>query len=110
MGGLNLIWLLPCYFATRSRRLIIDNEKIILSRGALINEKTHFKKTAVRFDEISSLGIQYHDGDGIISLGTAFYTLTLKDGTKITVTLYEFGKAAEQEIINTVRQRIAQSK
>lgn len=45
-------------------------------------------------------------GDGLIAKDTYFYTMKQKDGTSITVTLYAYGKYAEKEILEMMKDRI----
>lgn len=105
-GGLMSILFLSCSFAEQSRYLTIDDEKIILPRGADNNGKTVLKRTVVRIDEITSVESNLYIGDGLISKDTSFHTIKLKDGTKITFTLYAYGKEAEKEIIETIKNSI----
>ena len=44
LGALMSILFLSCFFAEKSRYLTIDNEKVILSRGADINGKSLSEK------------------------------------------------------------------
>ena len=104
LGGLMSILFLSCFFAEKSRYLIIDDEKIILPRGADINGKMSLQKTIININEIHSIKSELYKGDGIISKDTPFYTINLKDGTKITVTLYAYGKEAENEILETIKR------
>ena len=106
LGGLMSVLFLSCFFAEKSRCLIIDNETIILPRGANINGKLVFKRTVATIDEITSVESSLYRGDGLISDDTYFHTLKLKDGTKITFTLYAYGKEAEKEIIETIRKSV----
>jgi hypothetical protein len=88
------ILFLSCFFAEKSRYLTIDDKKITLPRGAYINGKKSFQKTVIYIDQIHSINVVLHKGDGIISKDTLFYVLRLKDGTSIKFTLYAFGKDA----------------
>ena len=106
LGGLMSVLFLSCFFAEKSRCLIIDNETIILPRGADINGKIVFKRTVAKIDEITSVESNLYRGDGLISNDTYFHTLKLKDGTKITFTLYAYGKEAEKEILETIKSSI----
>ena len=102
-GGLMSILFLSCFFAEKSRYLTIDDEKIVLPRGTIINEKTSFRRTIINTNEISSIKSELYKGDGIISKDTLFHTLKLKNGAKITFTLYAYGKEAEKEIVETIK-------
>lgn len=104
LGGLMSILFLSCFFAEKSRYLIIDDEKIILPRGADINGKMSLQKIIININEIHSIKSELYKGDGIISKDTSFNTINLKDGTKITVTLYAYGKEAENEILETIKR------
>lgn len=95
-----------CFFAEKSRALIINTDKVIFPRGAEKNGKQFFKKTVVRISDIRSVESKFYKGDGIISGDCFFYTFKLKDGTSITVTLYEYGKEAEKEILETIKSSI----
>ena len=106
LGGWLGILFLGCYFAVKSRFLIIDTDKIILPRGAEIDGKTTFRKTVIKISEIDSIQCRFFKGDGLISKDTNFYTLKLFNGKKVTVTLYSFGKQAEKEIFKTIQDRI----
>ena len=106
LGALMSILFLCCFFAEKSRYLTIDNEKVILSRGADINEKKSFRKTVINISEIHSIKSELYKGDGIISKDTLFYTLKLNDGTAIKFTLYDYGKAAEKEILESIEKHI----
>ena len=106
LGGLMSILFLSCFFAEKSRYLIIDNEKIVLPRGADKNGKTSFQRTTIRINEICSFRSEQCKGDGIISKDTLFHILTLKDGMTIKFTLCAYGKEAEREIIEIIKKSI----
>lgn len=96
-----------CFLAEKSRGLIIDNEKIIFPRGAEKNGKMVLQKIVVRFCDISSVDTKLYKGNGLVSKDASFYTIKLKDETKITVTLYAYGKEAEKEILEAIKRSIA---
>ena len=102
-GGFMSILFLCCFLAEKNRWLTIDTDKIILPIGALYNGKMSFKKTVIRIDEIASVESEFYRGDKII---TGFYTLKLKDGTEITFNLFAYGKKAEKEIIEIIKNSI----
>lgn len=104
LGGMFGILFLSCFLADKSRVLIIDPEKIIFPRGADKNGKTVLQKTIVKFCDIGSVDTKLYKGDGLVSEDTSFHTINLKDGTKITVTLYAYGKEAEKEILGAMKQ------
>jgi len=106
IGGLLGILFLVCYFAEASRTLIIDTEKMMFPRGAEINGKIVFHKIVVRICDIGSVESKFHKGDKLISDDCFFYTLRLKDGTSVIVTLYAYGKEAEKEIWETIQSSI----
>ena len=56
--------------------------------------------------DIGSVESKFHKGDKLISDDCFFYTLRLKDGTSVTVTLYAYGKEAEKEIWETIQSSI----
>lgn len=105
-GGLVSVIFLAGFFAEKSRTLIIDADKIIFPRGIDKNGKTVFKKTVIKFAEIKSVQSEFYKGDKIISGDCFFYILKLKDGTKVTVTLYHYGKEAEKEILERMQRNI----
>lgn len=105
-GGLMGILFLSCFFAEKSQWLTIDVDKIVLPRGTDNNGKTVFKRTVIRIEELASVESNIYKGDGLISKDTYFHTLKLKDGTKITFTLYAYGKEAEKEIIETIKKSV----
>ena len=105
LGGVFGILFLICFLAEKSRALIIDTEKIIFPRGADKNGKMVFQKTTVKLCDINSVDTKLYKGDGIISKDTSFHTINLKDGTTITVTLYAYGKEAENEILETIKRK-----
>ena len=105
LGGVFGILFLICFLAEKSRALIIDTEKIIFPRGADKNGKIVFQKTTVKLCDINSVDTKLYKGDGIISKDTSFHTINLKDGTTITVTLYAYGKEAENEILETIKRK-----
>ena len=106
LGGLMSILFLSCFLADKSRYLTIDDEKIVLPRGAIINEKTSFNRIIINTNEIRSIKSELHKGDGIIAKDTLFHTLTLNDGTRIMFTLYAYGKDAEDEILAAIKKLI----
>jgi len=106
IGGVLGILFLACYVAEASRTLVIDTDKMIFPRGAIINGKQVFCKTVVKICDIRSVESKLHKGDKIISNDCFFYTLKIKDGTSITVTLYAYGKDAEKEIWETIKSNI----
>lgn len=103
-GGMLGILFLCCYLADKSRVLIINTDKISLPRGAQINGKLVFRKTVIKISEIKFVEKNLYKGDGVYSQDTYFYTLGLTDGKNVTVTLYSFGKQAEQEIWDTLKR------
>ena len=106
LGGLMSILFLPSFLAEKSRHLTIDDEKIVLPRGANINEKTSFRRIIINTNEIRSIKSELHKGDGIIAKDTLFHTLTLNDGTRIKFTLYAYGKDAEDKILEAIKKLI----
>ena len=104
-SGLLGILFLSCFVAEKSRYITIDDKKIVLPRGANINEKISFSRTIINTNEIRSIKSELHKGDGIIAADTLFHTLTLKDGTRIKFTLYAYGKDAENEILETIKRK-----
>ena len=106
MGGLLGVIFLTCFLAEKSRALIIDTDKIIFPRGAEKNGKTVFQKTVIRICDLDSVESELRKGDKIISDDCFFYTLRLKDGTSVTVTLCAYGKEAEKEIWETIQSSI----
>lgn len=105
-GGAIEFLSLCAFFAERTRYLIIDTDKIVLPKGADVNGKTAFQRTIVNMNDISSLTLEFHKGDGIIALDTNFYILSLKSGTKIRFTLFSYGKDSEAEICEFIRNKI----
>lgn len=106
LGALMSILFLSFFFAEKSRYLTIDDEKVILPRGADINEKKSFQKTVININEIHSIKSELCKGDGIISKDTVFHTIKLNDGTIIRFTLYAYGKGNEKEILESIGKRI----
>lgn len=106
LGGLLGILFLTCFLAEKSRALMIDADQIILPRGATINGKMIFQRTVIRTCEIKSVESNLYKGDRLISKDTHFHTLKLRDGKKVTVTLYAYGKDAEKEILETIQGSI----
>ena len=107
MGGLLGIIFFSCFIAEKSRVLIIDADQITFPRGAEINGKTVFQKTTIQLKQIRSVEIKFQPGDGVIAKDTNFFTFRLKDGTRVTVTLFAYGKEAEKEILETIKSSIA---
>lgn len=105
-GGLLGIFFFVCFVAEKSRVLMIDSDKIILPKGAMINGKTIFQKTVIKMCEIKSIESCLHKGDGLVSKDTYFHTLKLEDSRKVTVTLYAYGKEAEKEILETIKKNV----
>ena len=105
-GGFMSIVFILCTFAEKSRYLIIDDTKIVLPRGANKNGRMVFKRTVIKLDDILFIESELHKGLFLISKDTIFYTITLHDGTKITFTLFAYGKDAEKEIIDTLKTEI----
>lgn len=103
-GGMMGTVFLLSFFAEKSRWLTIDEHEIVLHRGADLNGKTMFQRTVVRVEEIVSVESSIFKGDGVITKDTWFHKLKLKDGTIIIFPLYAFGKAAEEEILETIRK------
>ena len=107
MGGLLGIIFFSCFIAEKSRALIINADQITFPRGVEINGKTVFQKTTIQTTQIRSVETKFYPGDGVIAKDTNFYTLRLKDGTRVTVTLFAYGKEAEKEILETIKSSIS---
>lgn len=106
LGGLMSVLFLSCFFSEKSRYLTIDDERIILPRGADKNGKMSFHRTIINIDEIHSIKSELYKGDGIVSKDTLFHILKLKDGTAIKFTLFAYGKDAEKEILKIIEKHI----
>ena len=106
-GGLLGALFLSCFFTARSRVLTIDPEKIVFPKGAAKNGRMTWRKNTVKFEDIRAINTNVYKGFWLISKDTSFSTLTLKDGTAITATFSTYGKDAEKEIVETIRQHIA---
>lgn len=105
-GGLMSILFSICFLAEKSRYLIVEKDKIILPRGVNIGEKMSFQKTIIKREDIISIESKLYKGDGLIAKDTFFYILKLKNGTRVTFTMYPFGKEAEKEIIEDIKKNI----
>ena len=105
MGAMLSIVFLPCYFAERSRYLVMDAERIILPRGAVKNGKLCFRRTVINTDEICAMKSVLRKGDRFVTKDTFFHTVILKDGTSIQFTLYAYGKD-EEEILEGIKKHI----
>lgn len=105
-GGLMSILFITCFFAEYSHWLTINGDEIVLPRGADRNGKIIFQRTIIKLNEIVSVESKFYKGDKIISNDCFFHTLKLKDGAKITFTLFAYGKEAEKEIIETIKKSI----
>ncbi len=110
IGSLMGIMFFAIFLSEKSRVLIIDTDKIILLRGVEKNGKIIGKKTVVKFDEMNSFECESYKGDGIFTGDTNIYTLKLRGSVRMTMTLYCYGKDEEDEIYETIRQRISESK
>lgn len=91
VGGIPSVFLLILFFAERSRSLIIDGDKIVFPR-------TPDGKAVVYINKIESLDRFLFKGDNVISKDCFLYRLKLKSGKTHDFYLYQFGKAAEEEI------------
>ena len=105
-GGFVGIIFYIALFAEKSRWLTIDADEIVLPRGADHDGKMSFERTVVRMDEIVSVESKLLKGDQITTADCFLHTLHLKNGTKITFTLYAYGKEEEKEIIETIKSSI----
>ena len=106
LGGLMSILFFSLYLAEKSRSLVIDVDKITFPRGVRKNGKIVLRKTIIRLDTIRSIESKLYKGDGILSGDCFFHTLKLKDDTDVTVTLYEYGKNAEKEILEVLQNSV----
>ena len=103
-GAVFSIFFSYIYFAERSRWLTINDSEIVLPRGADHNGKMVLKRTIVKIDEIVSVESEFFKGDQIFTGDCYFHTLKLRNNTKITFTLYAYGKEAEREIIERIKK------
>ena len=99
-----VLYLLLC---RKKRTLTIDSNTVVFPSGATVNGKMTFKKKTVNIGEISSIERKLHEGDKILAKDTYFYTIKLKNGIEIIVTLYAYGKEAEVEIFEFIKNRIS---
>lgn len=107
LGGMLGILFFSCYLAVKSRTLVIDGDEVTFPRGAHKNGKMVFQKTTVKLNQIRAVESKFRKGDGLIALDTYFYTLTLEDGVALTVTLYEYGKDSERELLEILKNKSA---
>ena len=109
LGGFFSLLFFGVFLAEKSRFLVIDDQKIIFPRGATQNGKLAWQRTTVNRADLISMERELHRGDPLIDSKDCFcYILTLKDGTKVSVHLYAYGKNGEKEIAETIRQNITQ--
>ena len=107
LGSVFGVLFLSCFLAEKSRGLIVDTESIVFPRGTNQNGMMVLKKITVKFCDIDFVDIKLRKGDGFVSKDTSFYTLNLKGGTKITVTLYAYGKEAEKDILEMIKKNMS---
>lgn len=96
-----------CFFAERSRSLTIDGNTVTFPPGVERNGRMVFRRTVINLAEIASVESRLVRGDKIIAGDCVFHTIKLKDGTKVTVTLYAYGKDAEREIVERLKAGIS---
>ncbi len=65
-----------------------------------------YTSRATNINQISSIESKLTKGDGFFLKDTYFHTLKLKDGIKITFSLYAYGKNAEKEILETILKKV----
>ena len=118
IGSITSILFGSCFFAERSRYLLIDEEMVDFPQGCTRNEKTMFQRTRLRFDEICSVKSKFHKGAsegaaifwGLLGAGATgdcySYILNLKDDTTIEVWLWGFGENGEKEIFEMICQSV----
>ncbi len=104
-GGMMGIFFLLLFLAEKSRSLLINKEKMVLPRGVKINGQIVFKTTIVKLDDISNIEGKFYRGDGIFTKDTDFYTIKLKNSTRIEFRLSDYGKCAEKEILYILKNR-----
>ena len=106
MVGLGLcIPFSTAYIASKTRWMIIDNEKIVFHLSVSVNGKSVPKET-VRFDEIDSIESKFRKGD-LVFVGDCFiHRMKLTDGSEIEFFLHEYGRDTEEKIIETIKNRI----
>ena len=107
VGGMLCFLFSICYFAEKNRTLTTDSNTVVFPSGATVNGKMTFKKKTVNIGEISSIERKLHEGDKILAEDAYFYTIELKNGIEIIVTLYAYGKEAEVEIFEFIKNRIS---
>lgn len=98
-----LFWV--CWLAEKSRYLTVDEEKVSFPRG-VGNGIRFFQRTTVYFRDVQTIVSELKKGDGFITGDSLWHTMTMRDGTAISFYLYEYGKEAEREIIETIQNRI----
>lgn len=101
-GGILGFLFLVFFLADMLYFLKIDSDQIDFNRGIRKNGTFTYKRVKIKPSEISSVERYLSKGDGIFVLDTFFYTLKLKDGTKLEFTLFNYGKKAEEEIFETL--------
>lgn len=106
IGCMMSIFFIIGFFAEKSRYLIINENEIILSRGVRKNNFIVFKRTVIEISEIASISSYLRKGDGFLTDDTTFYTIKLKNGTNLTFVLFTYGKDAEKEIIDIIKNKI----
>ena len=104
IGGVMSILFLLCLFSVNSSVLEISEKTISLPRSVKINGKKVFQKTVIPKDNIKQIESNFFKGDGLISRNCFFHTIILKNGTRITFTLYEYGNSAEKEILEKMKK------
>ncbi len=108
-GGMGVMLFIPCYFAEKSRYLLIDSEKITLTFGSMRllpngKGKLMTKRLTLPFCEISHIDVEFYEVQTLHAKPTNFYVFTLKNGERYRVTLYSYGKEAVKEILGILRE------
>lgn len=101
-GGLLGILFLASWLACAACPIYLDDVGIVfpITRAP----RLRFRRNPVRYCEIDHVRAILHRGDGMRTKDTVFYRFVLKNGLEFTETLFSYGKTAEQEITEHLKQ------
>lgn len=97
------------FYIEKTSTFVFEEDQIVIHFYVMSKPKIKYNQKQglfIKYKDIVNLETEYHPGDLFFTDDTTLYHLELIDGSKISFTLFRYGKKNEKEIYNTLKDKI----